>query len=330
MAGFKWGIISTGNIARKFAGTLSQMGGEAELYAVSSRGTDNARAFADEFGAFKAYGSYEELALDPDVQAVYIGTPHSRHYKDIMLCLSHGKHVLCEKSFTVNAAQAREGFAFAKEKGLFLMEAYWTRFTPGVIKLLDILQSGEIGEVQMVTASYGFRNDARRTRKFDPQLAGGALLDIGVYNISFAAMALGYSLPEITSQVRLNEMGTDAASTVTLTYPGKRFAQISTAIQTVIPQSGVIAGSEGYIAVDSLNGPQRLELVYNTGKSQVLEFPFEHTGFEYQIREVQSCVLSGKLQSDIRPPEHTIAVLDIMDSIRAQWGMSFPCEKGDI
>jgi len=326
MNAFKWGIIATGNITRKFADTLGQMGGEAELYAVASRDSARAKLFAEEFGAKKVYSSYEALAADPEIQAVYIGTPHSRHYDDIMLCLAHGKHVLCEKSFTVSAAQAREAFAFAEEKGLFLMEAYWTRFIPAVIKILDIIKSGAIGEVQMVSASYGFRNDARKERKFDPNLAGGALLDIGIYNIAFAAMALGYDSPEISTQVCLNEYGTDAASAITLAYSGGRFAQISTAIQTVIPQIGVIAGSEGYITVDSLNGMKKLVYAPNDGEVQVLEFPFEYTGFEYQIREVQSCILAGKTKSDLHPPEHTIAVMDIMDRVREKWGMKFPFE----
>ena len=326
MPKFKWGIISTGNIARKFAITIGKMGDEAELHAVASRDLTKSKAFAEEYGAKKIYNSYEALAADPEIQAIYIGTPHSRHYEDIMLCLKHGKNVLCEKSFTVSAAQAREAFALAKEKGLFLMEAYWTRFIPAMKKICQLLEDGAIGDVELVSATYGFRNDARTERKFDPKLAGGALLDIGIYNIAFASLALGYERPEISTQVRFNEYGTDAASAIMLAYSNGRFAQISTAIQTTIPQQGIISGSGGYIMIDSVNGPQSVNLVQDGGETQVFDLPYEFTGFEYQIREVQGCVLAGKIQSELHPPEHTIAVMEIMDRVRELWGMKFPFE----
>jgi predicted dehydrogenase len=321
-----WGILSTGTIANKFAATVSRMKGEAVIGAVASRGLDTARGFAGTYGIPKAFGSYGELASDPEIDLIYVGTPHSLHYENMMLCLRAGKHVLCEKSFTVSAAQAEEVYAFARERGLFVMEAFWTRFIPAVRKLKELLEAKVIGEVNFITVHYGFRNDARRSRKLDPKLAGGALLDIGVYNIGVASLALGYEPGDILTTAALGDEGTDLHSAIVLTYPGGKFAQLTTAIQSTLPQQTVICGTNGFIRMDSVNGPQRLELAVDGQQPQIIELPFEHTGFEYQIREAQNCVLSGKTASGLYTPEQSVAVMKIMDRVRSAWGKRVPGE----
>lgn len=185
----RWGILSTGTIAQNFAATARAMG-DITLHAVASRGKAAADAFADAYGIAVRHGSYEALAADPDVDIVYVATPHSRHYEDMIMLIDAGKHVLCEKSFTTDAAQAEEIFARAKERGVFVMEAFWTKFIPLYRQVEKMTAEGKIGEIRMVTAQYGYTT-AREARKFDAQLAGGTLLDIGVYAIGFACMMLG-------------------------------------------------------------------------------------------------------------------------------------------
>ena len=318
MERFRWGILSTGNIAHHFAKTLNAMKEEAQIYAVASRSSERAAAFAEEAGAVKAYGSYEELAADENIDAVYIGTPHTQHFEDIMLCLEHGKNVLCEKSFTVTAEEAEKAYAKAEEKGVFLMEAFWTKFIPVYEDLEEILRRGDIGRVNMVTAQYGYCTP-RAKRKFDPSLAGGALLDIGVYSIGFACMILGYDPVRISSQVLRNDVGTDAISAVTMQYEDGAIAQVSAAIQTTMPVLGMIYGSEGRIEVPDFKNPHKIRIVLNDGSVQEIEKPLDINGFEYEIREVQRCVREGRTKSGRMTPQQSVAVMKIMDEARRQW-----------
>ncbi len=205
-----WGILSTGTIAKKFAATMTRLADSGRVLAVASRSRETAAGFAAEHGIARAYGSYEELVRDPDVDIVYVATPHSLHYENAKLCLEHGKHVLCEKSFAVNAAQAERLFELARGKKLFIMEAFWTKFLPAYGLVAAELAAGTIGEVVHFRAQYGFApTGARYVRKFDPALAGGALLDIGVYTLGVAAMVLGYRPRRLHSQAVMGEYGTD-------------------------------------------------------------------------------------------------------------------------
>ena len=324
---FRWGILATGVIAEKFADTVYAMKDEAEVAAVASRSREKAEAFAAGHHIAKAYGSYEELAADPDIDAIYIATPHSHHFENMKLCIMHGKHVLCEKPFTVNAAQAREAFRLAKEHKVFLMEAFWTRFMPVYQDVEQLLAKNAIGKLHLVTAQYGYTTPPERTvRKFAPELAGGALLDIGVYAIGFAAMILGYEPCGLQSMVQFHESGTDALETIHLEYENGAIAQLVTAIGTRIPTVGVIYGSEGRIEVPEFKDPTLVRLVTNSGEVTEFSRPKEINGFEYQIREVMSCIAEGRLTSRLMSPERTISVMEIMDQIREGWGLQFPCE----
>ena len=325
MQKIRWGILSTGTIARNFAGTVGKMGGEAEILAVASRSRAGADAFADAYGIERRYDSYEALAADPDVDIVYVATPHSRHFEDMKLLLEHGKHILCEKSFTVDANQAREIFRLAAEKNVFVMEAFWTKLCPLYREIERVIRDGVIGEIRTVTAQYGYQT-AREARKFDAQLAGGTLLDIGVYAVGFACMMLGYAPDEVLSRLIMNDAGTDATDAILLRR-GCAVAQLTCAIGATMPTHAAVFGTKGRIDIPDFKNPQRAAVVAEDGSSTVIERPFEVNGFEYEIREAQDCVRAGKTRSDVITPEQTVAVMEILDTVRAQSGLRFPFEK---
>lgn len=325
MKEIRWGILSTGVIAKNFADTVGKMNGETRVLAVASRTKESADAFADQYGIERRYDSYEAMAKDPDVDIVYVATPHSRHYEDMKLMISNGKHVLCEKSFTVDSQQAKEVFALAREKKVFVMEAFWTKILPIYREMEKVVSSGAIGDIRMLTAQYGYTT-AREARKFVPELAGGTLLDIGVYAIGFACMMLGYSFDDIQSQLILNPQKTDAIDAI-LMRRGKAVAQLTCAIGAYIPLHAAVYGTKGWIDIPDFKNPQRATL-YADGKAPVtLERPFEVNGFEYEIREAMDCVRAGKLESSLITAEQSIAVMRMMDEIRRQNGMRFPFEK---
>lgn len=321
----RWGILSTGTIARNFAQTISKMGDEAVVHAVASRSMEKAAAFADEFGIEKRYDSYAALAADPDIDIVYVATPHSRHYEDMKLLIEHGKHVMCEKSFTTDAVQAEKIFALARRRGVFVMEAFWTKFCPVYRDVERVIASGAIGEIRSVTAQYGYTT-AREARKFEAELAGGTLLDIGVYAIGFACMMLGYEFDQIQSNLIMNSVGTDAIDAITLRR-GDAMAQLTTAIGANMPLVGGVYGTKGHIEIPDFKNPQRVRVCVDGKAPYVIERPFEINGFEYEIREAMRCVREGRLCSDVITPAQSVAVMAIMDEIRRQNNLVFPFEK---
>ena len=325
MRTIRWGILSTGTIARNFAETAARMGGEIDILAVASRSMASAEAFADRYGIARRYDSYEALAADPDVDIVYVATPHSRHYEDMKLLIAHGKHILCEKSFTTDAAQAREIFRLAGEQGVFVMEAFWTKLIPVYRDVERLIAQGAIGEVRTVTAQYGYTT-GREARKFDAALAGGTLLDIGVYAIGFACMMLSYSFDDVLSQLILNDAGTDATDAIILRR-GKAVAQLTCGIGFAMPTHGAVYGTKGHIDIPEFKNPERVTLCVDGEAPRVIERPFEVNGYEYEIREAERCVREGKLQSELMTWEQTVSVMRIMDEVRRQNGLRFPFER---
>lgn len=322
----RWGILSTGTIAAKFAKTVNQMEGEAILTAVASRSLEKAQAFAGTYGIPAAYGSYEEMLTSPEVDAVYIATPNNLHEENIRACIAHHKHILCEKPMTTSAPQAEALFALAREEGVFLMEGMWISHLPLLKKLRELLESGAIGAVRHLRADYGFvAKGARRTRKFEASLGGGALLDVGVYNLAFARMVLGDPAAFQTKAV-FSEFGTDELSVTILNYPSEATAVLTSAIGIAMPTEGVIYGETGRIRLPNYQQAQTLTVEPYGGEAYSVEMPFEHTGFEYQIRETDRCVAAGLTSSPFQTPEDTLAVLRTMDAIRERWGMKFPFE----
>ena len=256
---------------------------------------------------------------------VYIATPHHAHYEGMKLMIEHGKHVLCEKSFTTDAGQARAIFDLAREKGVFVMEAFWTKLCPVYRDVERVIASGAIGEIRTVTAQYGYTT-ARQARKFDPEQAGGTLLDIGVYAIGFACMMLGYEFDAIQSNLIMNDVGTDAIDAMTL-RKGDAVAQLITAIGTNMPLAGGVYGTKGHIDIPDFKNPQHVTVYVDGEEPYGIERLFEINGFEYEIREAMDCVRKGAVCSSMITPEQSVAVMAIMDEIRRQNNLVFPFEK---
>jgi predicted dehydrogenase len=322
----RWGIIGTGNIAKQFARGLAVLP-DAELVAVGSRTPTSASAFADTFDVPHRHSSYEELARDPDLDVVYIATPHSLHRENTLLCLEAGKAVLCEKPFAINAAEAEEMIGLARERGLFVMEAMWSRFFPAMGKVRELLAAGVIGQVRLLTVDFGFRAQFNpQSRLFNPELGGGALLDVGVYTVSLASMVFG-SPTRVASLAHLGQTGVDEQAGVILGYEGGQLAVLSTAIRTASPQDATLMGTEGHLRIDPRWWmPTRLTLSASGQEDKVVELPFTGNGYNYEAAEVMACLRAGKLESDVMPLDETLSIMHTMDQIRAQWGLRYPME----
>ena len=325
----KWGIMAAGTIAVKFASTIKAMEAEGEeLLAVASRSREKAEAFLSEHGGRKAYGSYDELLSDKEVEGVYIAAPNNLHAELTRKCLLAGKHVLCEKPFTTNAEEAKELYELAKEKGLFLMEGFWIRFLPLYEKLLSIISSKTYGELRHVRCEYGFiAKGARRERKFLSELGGGALLDIGIYNLGFLYMVMGSSPESFTSQVQMSEYGTDAFSALQLTYPGGRTAQSVQTIGLQIERHAALYFDQASIYLPDFQKAETMFIKPNEGEAFTVNCPIEVADFAYEVREASRCVREKKTRSEIFTPEDSLAVLRQLDEIRASWDMRFSFEK---
>ncbi len=322
----KLAILGPGRIADKVAQTLVQLP-EIECYAVTSRTPGKAEAFAQKFGFSKAYTNYIEMLSDPEVELVYITTPHSHHYEQMKLCLEHGKHVICEKAFTINAEQARKIRTLAAEKGLYVAEAIWTRYMPSRKIINDVIQSGIIGTVNTLTANLSY-NVAYKERIIFPELAGGALLDIGIYGLNFALMHFGDDIVRIESTVQKTVTGVDAMETITIFFRGGRMAVLTHSIYCRSDRKGIIHGEKGYMVVENINNPQSVS-VYddNDNLLEHYEVPQQISGYEYEFQEAVRCIREGKLEPDSMPLETSIQVMEIMDSLRKQWGVVYPQEK---
>ncbi len=322
----RWGILGTGNIAHSFARGLPVVA-DAELLAVGSRSQGSADAFGDEFNVPRRYATYAELVNDPDVDVIYISSPHTAHLDNSMLCLRAGKAVLCEKPFTINAAQAEELIRFARSQRLFLMEAMWTRFLPILARVRELLAEQAIGEPRMVAADFGFRTGFNpKSRLFDPTLGGGALLDVGVYTVSLASMIFGEP-SRIAGMAHLGETGVDEQSAMILGYPAGQLAVLYTAIRTNTPHDATIMGTDGSIRIHSPSWkPTRLTLNRSGKEAETLELPFEGNGYGHEARAVGDALRAGQAESPIMPLDETLAIMRTMDRIRAEWGLKYPME----
>lgn len=316
----RWGILATGTIAHKFAQTIIHMDDDTQLVACGSRDIEKSKAFAEEYSIPKYYGSYEDLIQDKEVDAIYIATPNSMHLENIKMCIEAGKHVLCEKPITTNAKDAMEVFALAKEKGIFLMEAFWISMLPMHLKISQLIAEGTIGEVRHIRADYGFTvQGARRARKFDASLGGGALLDIGIYNIGFVAMILGFKPVKLQTTVHMNEFGTDDFETIIFEYDNGATATMAVSIGMKMEKEGVIYGTKGSIRLPDFQKAEHMKIELYDGTTQDIQMPFEINGFEYQVREMIECIDRGQVSSSIQTPENSIRVMELMDLIRDQW-----------
>ncbi len=325
----KIGILGAGRIAVIMAQTIAAIPDHAELYAIASRSLDRAREFAQKHSIPKAYGSYEEMLADPQVDLVYIATPHSEHYANMKMCISHKKPVLCEKAFTKNANEAREIIELAKQEKVFVTEAIWTRYMPSRAKIKEIIDSGIIGTPDTLSANLHY-SIADKERMVCPELAGGALLDLGVYSLNFAMMVFGTDIKEIRSNAVLTDTGVDRFNSMTVVYNDGKIANLSSGFTSRSDRQGVIYGTKGYAIVENINNPQSIS-VFNAEDQllQKVQFPEIATGYEYEVLESELCLEEGKLQSPSMPHEETLRVMKIMDSLRKEWGVIYPGENLD-
>jgi predicted dehydrogenase len=322
MAKFKWGILGTGSIAHKFAEGLQAIP-DAELLAVGSRTPEKADKFGAEFKVPRRHASYAALAADPDVEAIYVSTPHQLHREVAVLCLKAGKAVLCEKPFAINATEAKAMIAAARKHKKFLMEAMWTRFNPVSRKVLELVKSGAIGPVQMLHANFGFRAGWNpESRLLNPQYGGGGLLDVGVYCVSYARMIFGMAPAKVAGFAEIGQTGVDEQAVWTFKYPNGKLAAMSAGVRTSTPHEVTIMGTDGMIRVPDFWHATRYVL---NGKEEKVEIV--GNAYNYQAVEVQTCVRAGKLESDLLPLAETLEIIQTLDQLRAQWGLRYPMEK---
>ena len=326
MRDFSWGILGPGGIARAFAKDLTLLEGHT-IGAVGSRSLNNAQSFADEFGG-KAYGSYEELVNDSTIDAIYVATPHPAHHDNVILALNAGKPVLCEKPFAVNAAEAHAMVEAASRNKVALMEAMWARFLPHYAKVREIVASGVLGPILSIHADHGQRlADQNIPRLVDPHLAGGALLDLGIYPISFAHMILGN--PQlINSTAIMTDKGVDAQTSMIFTYENGAQSVLTTTMIEQTPCRAVVAGMNGWLEIDrTFYNPASMRIVLNDGS--VTQYPNTYTGhgLREQAESFKQLVSSGKFESEILSWQDTIDIMKTMDTVREQIGLKYPFES---
>lgn len=322
----KFAIMATGWIAEKMALTVAQLP-QVERYAVASRNLQKAQEFAKKYGFEKAYGSYEELVRDEQVELIYVATPHSHHYECARLCLEHGKPALVEKAFCVNAKQAKELIRLSEEKKVFLAEAFWTRYMPVRAMIEELLKKDMIGEVTSVVASFGLALEDRE-RLVKPQLAGGALLDLGVYTMNFALMYVQSKVKGLTSTAVLSKEGVDLTNSVTLTFENGCLAQLHSNMCSLTRNEGILYGKKGYIEVINTNNPEAVTVYDGEGKVvQRLEIPKQFNGYEYEILACMEALEQGRVECEQMPHSETLRMMELLDKARQQWGLRYPCEE---
>jgi predicted dehydrogenase len=326
MSDFNWGILGPGGIARAFAKDLNFIQGHT-IAAVGSRSLKNAQRFSETFGGI-AYGSYEELVGDPSIDAIYVATPHPAHHDNVILALNAGKPVLCEKPFAVDAQQAQAMVDAASRNSVALMEAMWARFLPHYAKVREIVDSGVLGPILSIHADHGQRlADQGIARLVEPDLAGGALLDLGIYPVSFAHMILG-NPSNITSQAVKTDKGVDAQTSMIFSYDSGAQAVLTTTMIEQTPCRAIVAGLNGWLEIDrTFYNPAAMRFVLNDGT--VTEYPNTYAGhgLREQAEVFKQLVISGKFESDILTWADTVDIMKSLDTVRAQIGLKYPFEN---
>ena len=321
----KFAILAPGKIAHSMARAVSEIE-KIECYAVASRDYGRAADFAEQWGFEKAYGSYEELAKDPQVELVYVASPHSHHYEHARLCLEHGKHVLVEKAFTVNARQAKKLIQLSEEKGLLLAEAIWTRYMPSHKMIDELLAEGVLGNVTSLTANLGYILP-HVERMQSPELAGGALLDLGVYPINFALMAFQGAVKEVNASAIMSPRGVDWMNSITLTFADGKMAVLHSDMLAQTDRQGVISGDKGYLEVQNINNCEEIR-VFNLERKMTAcyQVPPQINGYEYEVLSCIKAIEEGRTECEEMPHSQILLVMELLDTIREQWGMVYPCE----
>ncbi|MDK0768047.1 Gfo/Idh/MocA family oxidoreductase [Clostridium perfringens] len=323
MKKLKWGILGPGNIARDFAQALNRVNGE--VYAVASRNKERAEKFARENNVKKAYGSYDEIIKDKDIDVVYIATPHSNHYEYIIKSLNNNKHVLCEKAITVNERELEEALKIAREKNLILEEAMTLFHMPLYEKVIKKINKEDLGKVNMVQVSFGsFKEYDENNRFFNLDLAGGALLDIGTYALSFARYFLSSMPDEILSTVKKAKTGVDEKSGIILKTKEDEIATISLAFRSKMPKRGIVSCDNGFITIDNFPRANKATINYLDGKVEVIECGEEEKALDYEVIFMEERIKENKESNSL---ELTYDVTKIMNKVRKDWGIFYPFEN---
>lgn len=323
----RFGVLGAGRIARTFSEAMH--GTEGVLYAVASRDGLKAAAFKEDFQFEVAYGSYEAMLKDPLVDCVYIATPHAFHYEQMLASIEHGKAILCEKAFTLNRHQAEIVFARAKAKGVFVMEAMWSRFLPVLREAITHVEAGTLGDLTHFEANFSFKADHKlsdQSRLFNLALGGGALLDIGIYPINFAHVFLG--LPKhVDATVTRHHTGADLSEVITFQYD-KATARLTAGFDSEAPIEATLYGTKGKLHMPLFWALEKA-ILYDSDDTvvDIIEQPHRINGFEYQIEDVIACLQAGKLESLVMPHQTTLDMLGLMDGLRAAWDLKYPGES---
>jgi predicted dehydrogenase len=326
----RWGIAGTGGIAAAFARDLALLP-DAEIVAVGSRSQGAADAFADTFGIPHRHVGYEALAADPDVDAVYVAVPHTGHCEATLAAIAEGKAVLCEKPFSLNAAEAEQMVAAARAAGTFLMEAMWVRFLPHFALVRKLIADGRIGQVRAVVADRGdilSADESHRVLNLD--LGGGTLLDLGIYPVSFASMVTGGHLPDrVEAVAAFAATGADAQTSMVLGYPGGAHAVITTTLSSRSPNAVSVTGTEGRIVLPRAWGrTSPVELTLLDGTVESTELPHQGHGLRHQAGELGRCLRAGLTESPVIPLDETLSVMRTLDLVRERIGLRYPGEEG--
>ncbi len=319
----RWGILGTGKIARAMALGLRDAPG-AQLVAVASRSDAGAQAFGAEFGIERCHGAYQALADDPGVDVIYIATPHTLHAENALLCLAAGKHVVCEKPFTMNAREAQAVVDLARDKKLFLMEAMWSRFLPAVQEAQRIIASGEIGVLRQVQADIGFvANFPPEHRMFNPELGGGALLDVGIYPLSMAAFFLG-PVSQVQALAEMGATGVDEQVVFSLLHAGGGTSSCACSLRAQTPTEMTISGSLGRIRLPNrFYKPDHLIVETMDGERRVVAMPHLGNGYAHEAIEAMRCIRAGLLESPVMPHADSVALMHNLDTMRGQIGLVY-------
>lgn len=320
----RWGIIGPGKIAQKFAAAI-RLAGNAVLQAIASRDAARSREFAEKHGATKWYNNYEQLVADPDIDAIYIATPHAFHAENALLCLKHGKPVLCEKPMALNRKQVEQMVAASRLNNTFLMEAMWTRFLPAIEKVLELVKDGKIGAVKYVKGDFGFYTPFDpQSRLFNMALGGGSVLDIGVYPIAFCLAVLGKP-DHITAIGKLAPTGADETCLAVLQYDNGAMASVFSTVDSFTSLTAEVAGTEGTITIPTAWYKNNTFTLHRMGEEkQTFTFGPVTNGFEYQIREVMRCLEQGLTESPVMSHEFSLLLSETMDTVRERIGVRYP------
>lgn len=329
MKTIRWGIIGAGKISSKFATALNVMEG-TQIGAVASRDVSRAKEFAEHYHIDKTYTSYEDLAKDPDIDVIYIGTPHTEHKANAALCITNNKAVLCEKPFTLNQKDTQYLIDLAKEHNVFLMEAMWTKLLPATRIVKKWIQDKIIGDVRYLQVSFGYRSDFDgSSRLFNPDLGGGALLDVGVYPISYVTYLMDKLPDHVTASAYLGKSNVDEINVVAMRFNEGAVADLSSAISAETGNDAVIICEHGKIVVPNFWMADSAQLYDGSGKLiDAFLLPFTVNGYVYEAEEVNNCLREGRKESDVIPLRDTLEIMKLMDQIRSEWGLTYPQERG--